>query len=111
MAQVRIALGAADFGAHHAVAHILEGADGLGVHPFPEAGPAGAGVEFAVRAEQLSAAADAAVGAIAFVIPIGTGEGPLGAALAGHAELLGSQLGAPVVLACFHGVINGSAQR
>ena len=111
MAQVGTAIGAADFSAHHAVAGILVGADGVWVDPLPKAGPARAGIKLGVGAEELSAAANAAVHAITFVIPVGPSKSAFSPAFACDAELFGSQFGAPVVLACFHGLIIGSAQR
>src|SRR3990172_6465009 len=58
--------------------------------------PAGARVELGLRAEQLAAAADAAVDAFVLAIVIVPAEGALGALLAGHVVLHGRELGTPL---------------
>ena len=57
-----------------------------------EARPAGARLELGVRAEQLGAAAGAAVDAVVLDVDVLPGERPLGALLAHHVVLLGGQL-------------------
>ena len=64
MAQVAAAAGAHDLGADHAVRRSVPQLDGLGDRGVGEARPAGAGVELVVGAEQLGAAAGAAVDAV-----------------------------------------------
>ena len=75
------------------------GADGARAHAVPEAGPTSAGFEFGGTAKQLGVTADAVVRPAGFVVPVGTAEGPLGAALAGNAKLLRRELLAPLLLA------------
>ena len=87
-----------DLGAPHEEAVVGAQLDVLEVGRLGEAGPAGAGVELGVGGEQLGAAADAAVHAVVLLVPVGAGEGALGAGLAGHLVLLGRQLLAPQVL-------------
>src|SRR5215207_6244709 len=95
VAEVGVAVLADDLGAAHEEAVVRPQLDVLEVGRLGEAGPAGAGVELGVGGEQLGAAADAAVHALRLLVPVGTGERPLGAGLAGDLELLGRQLLTP----------------
>jgi two-component system, NarL family, response regulator LiaR len=88
----------ADLGPLHEEAVVGAQLDVLEVGRLGEAGPAGAGVELGLGGEQLGAAADAAVHAGALLVHVGAAEGPLGAALAGHLELLRGQLLPPLLL-------------
>jgi enamine deaminase RidA (YjgF/YER057c/UK114 family) len=97
--KVGVAVGAANFSAHHAVSCIGMGADSSRAHPIPEAGPAGTGIKLGSAAVELSVTADAVVAPVALLIPVGASEWPLGAALAGNTKLLGCQLLAPLLLA------------
>jgi len=94
--QVAGAGGAADLGAHHAVGGVGTQGDRLGVGGVVEGGPAAVGVELGGGAEQLGAAAAAAVDALAVLVEQGPGEGPLGAGLTQHVVLHGAQGGAPL---------------
>src|ERR1700722_7497988 len=62
-----------------------------------KARPAGARVEFRVRAEQLTSAARAAIGAVLRHVDVLAGKGTLGAAAAQHVELLAGQLLPPLL--------------
>src|SRR5688572_20191923 len=82
-------------GAAHAVGTVF-----LDCHVFlprrlPEAGPTRARIELVLGAEQLSTAAHAAVLAFLVIVPVGAGEGRLGAFLARHVILVRSELLAP----------------
>lgn len=103
MAQVGIALRAAHFHAHHAVAGVGDALDVGSGGLCPEAGPAAAGVEFGVAVEQQRAAADAEVVALLVVKVVFAAERTLGAGLSGHAVLLRRQLGAPFGVGFLYG--------
>src|SRR5690606_15440466 len=62
-----------------------------------EGRPAALGVELRLAAEQLGAAAPAAIDADGLVVLVLTAEGTLGAGLAQHVVLRGAQLGAPLL--------------
>ena len=62
---------------------------------IPEAGPAGAGVEFSFGGEERVGAADAAEEAGVVELVIGSGEGSIGVLAAGDIELFGGELLAP----------------
>src|SRR4029450_7211691 len=70
-----------------------------------ERGPAGARFELRLGRKEGRAAAHAAVGAFAVVVPILAGEGALGALLAGDAELLARKLALPLLFG-FDGLID-----
>src|SRR6185503_8028926 len=82
----------------HAPGVVLAQLDRLGDLRLREARPARAGVELHARVEELVAAAGAAVHAVVVLVPVLTGEGALGAALAEHLVLLGSELLAPLLV-------------
>ena len=91
MAQVRVAARRTDLRAHHAQALVLHldevpVLDGLG-----EAGPTGAGVELVGRAEKRLAGHDVHVEPRLVVVPVLVSKRRLGAAFAGHVDLLGRQ--------------------
>src|SRR4051812_30152290 len=70
VAQVGVALLAQHFGAAHAIALVLLGCDVFGRGGLPEARPARTGLELLVGAEQLDAAAAAAIDALLVVVPV-----------------------------------------
>src|SRR5712691_10375057 len=95
MAEMGLAGGAAHFrSAHEQRAVLMLGHRAL-VGGGVEARPARTRSEFGVGSEQRVAAAYAHVHAFALLIEIGPGPRPLGAVLAGHMILLGSELFAP----------------
>ena len=108
MPEVRLTLGATNLSANHAMARIGVGGDGLGIHTLPETRPAGAGVEFCLRMEEIRSAAHASVGALSLVIPVGTCEGALRASLPGHAVLLLGELLAPGLVLLCGGLVVGA---
>ena len=63
-----------------------------------EAGPAAAAVKLCLRGKQFGPAADAAVHARLVMVPVFAGEGRLGSFLAGYVELIGRELGPPLVI-------------
>ena len=65
---------------------------------LPETGPAGAGVELLVGAEQFIAAGRAQIFTLLVVVPVGAGEGPLGPGLPEHLVVLGGQSSAPFLV-------------
>ena len=93
------AAAAVDLGSAHEERAVLLGLDRLAVGWLEEARPPGARVELGVGAEQLLAAAGAAIHTLVLGVPVGAGEGPLGPLLAQHVVLLGRQLRPPVRLA------------
>src|SRR5712671_6490838 len=99
MAQVRVALGAEDLGTAHEHAVVVFGGDVFLRGRGREAGPAGAGIELFVAAEERGTAADAAVDALLVVVPVLPGEGALGALLARDGELFGCQILLPLGIA------------
>src|SRR5215813_257705 len=96
--QVRSALLAADFGAHHEEAAVFVELDVLPVGGLPETGPSGSGVELGVRAEQLGAAGRAVVGPVIVRVPVLACERALSALLAHDVVLLTAQLLPPLSL-------------
>src|SRR5690606_23222456 len=95
----RAAGGAAHLGAAHAVRDVVFVGDRLLGDGLVVRRPAAARVVLGARAEQRGVAADAAVEAIAFVVPVDPREGGLGAPLSGDPELLLGQLLAPLGIA------------
>src|SRR5438445_10273445 len=93
----------------HAVARIPCRGDRAGLGRAREAGPAGAALEFVVRAEQLGAASRAEEAARLVVVPKRAAEGALGPLLAEDAVLLGRQLAAPLFVAFLDLVVHGAA--
>ena len=77
--EVGIATGAIDLNPHHAVGQITLGGDRVWGGPIPEAGPTRSGLEFGLGTEQRRPAADAVVHPRGLVVPVSTGERPLGA--------------------------------
>src|SRR5450631_630268 len=98
MAEMPTAAAAADLGAAHEQAAVRPQLDGLRDSRLVEARPAGTGFELGVRAEQLTPAARAAVGAVFIVMDVRTGERPLRAAPAQHAVLLFGQVPPPLLV-------------
>ena len=96
MAQMRVAVGAADFGAHHEERAVLVLAHRVRAHRLVKARPAGAAVELRVRGKQRPVTAHAGVNALVLGVPVRPGKGALGAVLAGDVILLGRQLRAPL---------------
>src|SRR5215211_474503 len=98
VAQVAAAAGADDLRALHEEASVGSQLHRVRLGRLPERGPAGAGVELCVGAEQLLAAGAAAVDAVLVVVPVGACERALGALLAEHVVLVGRELLAPLFL-------------
>ena len=90
VSQMAAAVGAMDGGADHAEAAVPGFAHGGGQR-LPEAGPAGAAVEFGAGREQPLFAARAGERAIAVFIVQRAGVGPFGALAAQRVELRGRQ--------------------
>src|SRR5688572_32778208 len=93
---------AGDFGAPHHEAMVVLGGDVFFRHRRPEARPAGAGVKLGIGAEQLVAAAGAAVHAFVVMVPILAGKSALGALLPADLKLLVGQLLAPLLFGFFY---------
>jgi hypothetical protein len=85
--------------AHHAEAAVRAELDVLRHRGLKEAGPAGAGVELCVRAEQLRPAPGAAIDAVVLDVPVGAREGSLGAVAAQNLVLRRREPLAPLLLA------------
>ena len=92
MSQMRVALGAANFGPHHAELRIPMLHHVAGLPGFVETRPARPGVEFGLGIEQWRAAAHAVIHSRLFRVPIPPGKRTLGARLAGHVILLVAKL-------------------
>ena len=88
-----IAAGAADLGAHHAVAGVAHEGDMIAVDGVEEARPAGAGLELGARIEQGQPAEAAAIGALLLGLVEDAAERPLGAVLEQYAALLVVEIG------------------
>src|SRR5690606_12566908 len=84
MAEMAFAPGAAHFGADHAVANVAMFAHGGALGGGGIARPARPAVIFGAAVEQWRAASGAMIDAVALVVGIFAGEGPLGAAFAQH---------------------------
>src|ERR1043166_4222405 len=102
MTEMGIATRAADFGTAREPRTVLMLGDRLRVDRRIEARPAGTGIVFGRAREQRRAATYASIVAGALLVPIGSGEGALGAVLTRHAILLGCQLGAPLGIGLHH---------
>src|SRR5262245_12113842 len=98
VAEMGVAVAAVRFRAGHPVAAVLFHGDIFLLRRLPEAGPAAAGLELVIGAEQLGAAAHAAVDAGLVIVPVLAGEGALRAVLARHLELLRRQLLLPLCI-------------
>src|SRR5881394_2279232 len=96
--EMGVAVFADDLGPPHQQAVVRPQLDVLAVGRLGEAGPAGARVELGVGGEELGAAADAAVHPLALLVDVRSGEGALGAGLAGDLVLLGRELFAPLLV-------------
>src|SRR5438067_9981934 len=95
------------FRAHHLGAAHQPGVVGLGLDVLllrrrVVRRPAGAGIELGVRAEELGAAAHAAVHALVVVVPVLAAERLLGALLARHVVLHRRELLAPLGVGFLH---------
>src|SRR5205823_6251920 len=97
--QMPAAAAAHDLGATHEQAVVGTQLDGLGDRRLGEARPTGAGIELGVRREQRRTAAGTSVRAVLLGVPVGAGEGALGALPAQHVVLLRCQLPAPLLVA------------
>src|SRR3546814_14018922 len=84
MAEGAFALGAAHFGANHAVARVAMFAHRAALGGRGVARPARPAVIFGAAVEQRRAASGATIDAVALVVGIFAGERPLGAAFAQH---------------------------
>src|SRR5688572_13795473 len=82
--------------AAHTVGAVRFELDGLLIGRLPEARPTAAGLELRVGAEELGAAARAAVRPGLFAVVILAGESAFGAFLASDLVLLGSERGFPI---------------
>src|SRR5690554_1456365 len=96
VAEVGVAIGAADFGASSAETQVLDLVEAVWVVRGAEAGPAAAGVEFRAGLKDRRVARRAAVHAAGLGVAILAGEGALGAGFAQDVELLGGELFAPI---------------
>jgi hypothetical protein len=92
VSQMGIALGAADFGAHHAVGRVPVFHDASFFGGLVETRPAGAGVELGIRIKQRSAAANAVIHTRFFRVPVLARKGTLGPSFTSHMILLGREL-------------------
>jgi len=98
VAKMGVALRAAYLRARHGIGLVLVQANGVIVHRSIEAWPSRAGIVFGLGGEKRAAAGHAAIEAFALVVPIGAGEGTLGAVLARDVILLGRQVLAPLLV-------------
>ncbi len=96
VAEVRTAVGALGFGAHHAHRSIFDELDGVVLGGGVERRPAAVAGELGVGAEELLAAGSASVDAGGGCVGVLAGKGWLGATLAEHCVLLWRELGAPL---------------
>src|SRR5439155_1432633 len=101
MSQVPAAISADDLGATHEQAVVRTQLHGLRHCGLGEAGPAGAGVELRLGAEQLRPAGGAAILPRLLVVGVRTGERRLGTRLSQHLILRRRQLLAPLELGLF----------
>lgn len=97
MAKVGTTRLASDFDPAHTMGCVFDVFDGVGMRA-EEAGPSAAGVEFRPAFEQALSAGTAQIFAFAFEVPILTGKGPLGSALAEDVVFLVGELVAPLGL-------------
>lgn len=97
--EVPAARGAQHLGPGHEQRAVLVGVNGIGGDRLGETRPAGARLEFRLRAEELGATARAAVDARSVLIPVLPGKGALRALLAKDVVLLRGQSRAPVGVA------------
>ena len=89
MAEMAITASAQDLRTNHAVAAVCMRNDVLLGHGLEEAGPAGAGVELAIRGEQGQPAADTAVDPVALIVQERAAERSLSALATSNLELFG----------------------
>src|SRR5689334_24877517 len=99
MAQVCVTFCAGYSVPHHAETRIPDGPHIFRRNRFPEAGPAGARIEFGRRTEQRIAATDTAVEPVVVQIPIFSAERNFSIGAARDVELSGRKLLAPLVIA------------
>jgi len=99
MAQVGIAFCAEHFRAFHAQVIIGFLENIAGNNRFEEAGPAATGVKLGIGAKQVSATADALIGAAVLTVMITTAKGAFCTVLACHLVLFGAQLLPPFCVA------------
>ena len=95
MAEMGLAVGAADLGTRHEVRTVHMLGDGAGLQRLVETRPARAGIIFRLGAEKRLAAGDAFVDAVLLVVEVRAGERVLGAVLAGNPVFLRRKLLAP----------------
>lgn len=110
VAEVGATAAAVHLGAGHEQAAVGLGRHRPRVYRLPEAGPAGAAVELRLRREQLLSAAGAQVHPPGLGVPVGAGEGPLGAMLPADAKLLVAEFLAPLRVR-LHQAILGRVHR
>ena len=91
-------LGTHGLGSYHTIALVHCFFYASFINWSPEAWPPGAGVELRARLEERRVTADAAIGALAMLVPVRAGECALGSRLAGHTELLGGELASPLLV-------------
>ena len=96
MTEVRVAALAADLGAVHAVAVVLQQPNVLARIGMGEARPAAARLVFGVRAEERRAAPAADIGPFFLIMQQRAGERSFGRRPAKHGKLLGGQLLLPL---------------
>src|ERR1043166_5043867 len=92
MAEMRVAAGATDFVARHEMTGVSFDPDGFLGYRLIETRPAGAALEFRVRAEQRCAAAHTAIDTGLVIVPQLAGEGDFRTPFAGYSELFRRQL-------------------
>ena len=102
VALVRPAHGTMNLRASHEEAAILFGLDVPLVNWFVEAWPTRTGVELRLGAKERRAAANAAIDAFFFVVPVPARKSPLGAFLPRDSVLLGSKLLTPFFVSLSH---------
>src|SRR5712692_899038 len=101
MSQMRIASVAHDLYAAHSQAIIDLGPNPSFGYRRPEAGPARAGVEFCVRAEQVVSAANALVDSRFVEVPVLARVGPFRSFFPGYVELLRREYLPPLCVGLF----------
>jgi len=102
MAEMAVTAGAAHLGAHHPEARVQLRLDRLLARGRVEGGPAAAGVEFRLGAEELGPATGAKVDAVGEARVVRAGERRLGGRLPQHRVLLGRELRLPLRLRLAH---------
>src|SRR5690606_32442602 len=95
VSEMGIAIGAADFGAPHEMASVVDLLDGVFGNRLEKARPARTGFVFGFRGEKRRSTTYAMVDAVAFFHIVGVRKGAFVAVLAGHMILFGRKFFAP----------------